>query len=525
MRPKTISILIFVSILTSEFAFAQQPVVQTDTNKLYRNIETYSKRSKFTKFIYHSIFRPVDPALKKKKVYKKLIQKPYASFEGKIIRHINIVTLDPFGYSITDTNLAPRYFVLKAGNTLHVKSHSSTIRNLLLIRENQEFDSLLEKESERLVRSQKYVHEVSFFIVATSKNSDSVDIFIRELDNWSIVPIVKATNTRLRITLTDNNFLGLGHESRNEYTWYHTTGHDAYRITYFVPTIRNTHISAALHYNTDQFRNYNYGLYVDRPFFSPIARWAGGAYVMQYRKDSIYIIDSVFQRYKFNVQDYWAGHAMQLYKGNSEHFRTTNFIATARFLQRHYLDKPIEMYDTLHQFYSEDFYMGSVGISTRKYVQDRYIFRFGVTEDVPIGKVYNLTGGYQKKDNSGRFYLGVRLSFGNYYPWGYITSNFEYGTFFNGSHAEEGILTAGVNYFTGLVEIGKWKFRQFVKTQINIGINRLPNESITLNDGAGIDGFNSSTLSGTSRVLMRLQTQSYAPWNLIGFCFGGYLDC
>jgi hypothetical protein len=38
-----------------------------------------------------------------------------------------------------------------------------------------------------------------------------------------------------------------------------------------------------------------------------------------------------------------------------------------------------------------------------------------------------------------------------------------------------------------------------------------------------MDGFNSPTLSGTTRLLFTFQTQSYAPWNLIGFNFGPFL--
>jgi hypothetical protein len=278
-----------------------------------------------------------------------------------------------------------------------------------------------------------------------------------------------------------------------------------------------------VHYSVDQFRNFTKSISIDRPFFSPFARWAAGVNLMQLRKDSIFAIDSILQRYKFNAQDYWAGYAVQIFKGNTEYYRTTNFISAVRFSRRRYLEKPNEMYDTLHKFSNEDFYLASIGISARRYVLDKYIFNFGLTEDVPIGKVYNLTAGYQEKNNIGRFYLGARVSLGYYYPWGYLTSDFEYGTFFHGSHAEQGILTAGVNYFTGLLEIGKWKLRQFVKAQINIGINRLPSDSITLNDGYGIDGFNSPTLAGPSRLLLRLQTQTYAPWNLIGFRFGPYL--
>jgi len=526
MWSKTIFILFFVSILTTDFAFGQKTPAKKDSKKLYENIESYSGRSKFSKFTYRLVFKPVAPSSKKKKVYKKLIQKPYSTFEGKIIRHINIVTLDPFGYSIADTIVASQNFILKAGNKLHIKSQSGTIRNLLLIRENKPFDSLLVKESERLVRKKANVHDVSFFIIATSKNSDSVDIFIRELDNWSIIPKVTVSSSRITINLIDKNFLGFGHEFRNIYTWHHTTGDDAIITNYFIPSIRNTYISTTLNYGTDEFGNSTKSLSVDRPFFSPFAKWAaGGSFTQKYRRDSIHSIDSVLHRFKFNAQDYWAGSAIQIFKGNMENKRTTNFISAVRFLRIHYLEKPIEMYDTVHLYSDENFYLANIGISQRKFVQDKFIFNFGKTEDVPIGKVFGLTGGYQERNHTSRLYLGARISFGNYYPWGYLSTNFEYGSFFRGSHSEQGILLADITYFTGLVEIGRWKFRQFVKSQLIIGINRLSYDSLTLNDGYGLDGFHSSELSGTSRLLFTLQTQSYPPWNFIGFRFGPFLNC
>ncbi|MCK9399736.1 MAG: hypothetical protein M0Q51_07030 [Bacteroidales bacterium] len=477
--------------------------------------------------MYRLVFKPVAPSSKKKKVYKKLIQKPYSTFEGKIIRHINIVTLDPFGYSIADTIVTSQNFILKAGNKLHIKSQSGTIRNLLLIRENKPFDSLLVKESERLVRKKANVHDVSFFIIATSKNSDSVDIFIRELDNWSIIPKVSASSSRITINLIDKNFLGFGHEFRNIYSWHHTTGDDAFTTNYFIPNIRNTYISTTLNYGTDELRNSIMSVSIDRPFFSPFAKWAGGVKITQlFSKDTIHLSDSLLlQRFKFNTHDYWAGNAIQIFKGNTENRRTTNFISAVRFLRIHYLEKPEEMYDTVHLYANENFYLANIGISQRKFVLDKFIFNFGKTEDVPIGKVFGLTCGYQERNKTSRLYLGARISFGNYYPWGYLSTNFEYGSFFRGSHSEQGILLADVTYFTGLVEIGRWKFRQFVKSQVIIGINRLSYDSLTLNDGYGLDGFHSSELSGTSRLLFTLQTQSYAPWNFIGFRFGPFLNC
>jgi hypothetical protein len=225
------------------------------------------------------------------------------------------------------------------------------------------------------------------------------------------------------------------------------------------------------------------------------------------------------------TQDFWAGKAVRIFKDAGDKELVTNLIFTARYLRIRYSEKPPEQNDPLHIYSNEDFYLGGIGITSRKYVQDKYIFKYGVIEDVPVGSVYNLTGGYQVRNNSRRPYLGMRFSLGNYYKWGYLSSNLEYGTFFKASHTEQGIFTAGVNYSTGLFEIGKWKFRQFVKPQITIGINRFPYDSLTLNEGYGLDGFISPALSGTKRLLFTLQTQSYAPWNLIGFRFGPYLIC
>ncbi len=525
---KTILIFFFFSILASDFAFAQKDTTKADPEKFYENLEAYSGRSKFTQFMYRMVFKPTASASKKKKAYKKLIRKPYSAFEGKIIRHINIVTLDPFGNSIADTIVSSQNFIMRGGNKMHIKSQHSTIRNLLLIRQNQVFDSLLVKESERLVRSQPYVRDVSFFILATSKNSDSVDIFIRELDTWSIIPKVVVSGSRIAFNILDGNFLGLGHEFRNIYSWQHTTGEDAFSTNYFIPNIRDTYINSTLNYSTDEHRNFTESISVDRPFFSPLAKWGAGALIKQeYRRDTLHINDSLYlmQKYKFSVQDYWAGNAFQLFKGNTVNMRTTNFISAVRFIRIRFTDKPVEMYDTASLYSNENLYLGSIGISQRKYVQDKFIFNFGLIEDIPIGKVFSLTGGYQERNNTGSLYLGARVAFGNYYSWGYLSSNFEYGTYFRQSHSRQGIFSANIIYFTGLLEIGKWKFREFVKPQLILGINRLSYDSLTLNDGYGLDGFNSPSLSGNSRMIFTMQSQAYAPWNFIGFRFGPFISC
>jgi len=463
----------------------------------------------------------------KKKAYKRLIHKSYRAYEGKIIRHIHIETLDPFAYSIADTIRKKQGLIAKVGNQVHIKSRRSTIRNLLLIKENQVFDSLLVKESERLVRSKSYVTDVSFFILQVSKNSDSVDIYINELDKWSLIPNGAISTSGFTINLSDKNFMGLGHESKNEYTLNHATNNQGYTINYFIPNIYNTYINSTIHLEKAETGDYSRSFDIDRSFFSPLAKWAGGInFRQQFRRINMHLSDSVmqWQTIKFNLQDVWGARAIQFFKGSSEYKRTTNLVLAIRYVHVRYLEKPNENFDFQYYFSNEKFYLASMGFSSRKYVQDKYIFKFGITEDVPVGKVFNFTGGYQIKNDKGRFYLGARVSTGNYYPWGYLSFNIEYGAFVTKSKFEQGALRAEANYFTGMVEIKKWKFRQFVKPQLIIGFNRNVFDSLTLNDDYGILGFKGISLVGSRRVLLTLQTQSYAPWNLIGFRFGPYLN-
>lgn len=505
-------ILMAVLLLLAEPVLAQRVVSRTDSTVVYKKIETFSKRSKLTRMAYNLIFKTYTVKPRKKKP----ITNSYNSFEGKTIRRIDIVTLDPFGRSILDTMETPITFLSKTGNVLHLKTQPLTVRNLLLIHPRQRFDSLLVMESERLVRSRRYIRDVAFQARPTSMGSDSVDLIIRVKDNWSLLPEVHLSPINSMVNLTDQNFLGTGHSYMNGFSRNIPDGLNTFRTTYSIPNIWNTYVSALLRYERDANNNFNKSLVIDRPFYSAFAQWAGGV--------SLNEVHSVATPLPFRsiTQDYWAGQAQQLSTGNSVEKRLTNFITTTRYFHVRYLEKPPQNLDPLHVFSNETFFLTGIGLSNRKYVQDKYLFKYGITEDVPVGKVYALTGGYQTKNFINRLYWGARYSTGNYYPWGYQSTNVEYETFVRGKTSEEGIFNADLKYFTNLFEVGQWKFRQFIKPQVTMGLNRFAIDSLTLNDGFGIDGFESTKLSGSSRFLLSLQTQAYAPWDFIGFRFGPF---
>ena len=175
---------------------------------------------------------------------------------------------------------------------------------------------------------------------------------------------------------------------------------------------------------------------------------------------------------------------------------------------------------------NENLYLVGLGISSRKYIQDKYIFNFNIVEDIPTGFSYLLTGGFQNKNNLNRFYIGGKAVLGNYFDFGYLSTNFEYGTFYNNGKSEESAAVFQAVYFTNLKEIRTWKFRQFIKPELVIGMNR-PNtisDRITLNGDSGINGFNSETLFGTKKLLVTFQTQAYSNWKVSGFRLNPYFS-
>lgn len=520
---------IYLLILFSyQVALAQENQIQKDTSKGYRAIEKYSKKRKFTKFIHKLIFHSVETEKVTKSNFQKSQTKNYLTFEGKIIRNIKIKTLDPFGYSDTDSTKVPKKFIDRAGNSLHVKTKQFAIKNLLLIKKNVPLDSLLMKESERIIRSQRFTRSVSSEMKLVAQ--DSVDVVITILDSWSLAPDVSPTTTKTKFYLRERNIFGLGHELANSYTKSLISKQFGYSFNYFVPTIKNSFISTRLKYETDFDRNYDKSVTIERPFFSAYTRWAGGIQFGQnLSKINAFNTNQTqrIQNSKFNYQDYWTGRSFQINKGNSEYDRTTNFITSARYFNKNYIDTPFISADSLGIYAVEKLYLITLGITSRKYTQDKYIFNFNVVEDVASGFVYSLTTGYQKKYDEYKFYAGGKMALGRFYKFGYLSSNLEFGTFLDLGKTNQTATSLQLIYFTNLQEYGKWKFRHFIKPQLIVGNNRLNSnyDKLSLNeDRNGIEGFSSNTLFGTKKLLMTIQSQGYSPWRFLGFRLNPYMS-
>jgi hypothetical protein len=537
-------LIFIVMVVASPALSAQQKNGVQDSVQFYNKIKAYSEKRKFTKLLHRWIFRPTAHKAEREPIQEKL--KPdYKAFEGKIIRKIAIETKDPFGFSFSDSTEVANSWLEKTGNAIHVKSTRMAIRNFLLLKENKPLDTLKLTESARLLRSQNYIREVRIEPKFTSKNQDSVDVSIIVLDSWSIIPKADISSSQTKLKLRERNFIGTGHQFRVGYSKRIEDGKDAFEASYMIPNFKNTFISATGAYSTDYDGFYEKKLSFDRIFYSPLTRWAGGLFLQeQYLSRTLPDDSLVFanQNFKFIAQDYWAGHSFRIFKGNTERERTTNLVLSARALFVDYNALPEMKYDSIRFFSDETFYLGSIGIASRQFVEDSYIFKDGIIEDVPVGTIYSLTGGIQNKNQTDRIYVGGKASYGNYFQWGFLSLNFELGSFFNHSKTEQATFSFRANYFSHLLWLGsKWKMRQFIKPQVVLGFHRLNSiaDRLSLNENpdfngvyghlyydqrnGNINGFSSPAM-GISKYVIELQTQFYAPWEVLGFRFNPFVN-
>jgi hypothetical protein len=517
-----------------------------DSSK-YREIEKFSERSKFTGFLHRFLFRPMTPD--RSSLFPgidKVNSEMHARGQGKIIRKIEIITLDPFGYSINDTSSYPDKFVMRVGNTIHAKTNSPVIRNLLMFRQGEGYDSLLVDESKRLIRRQQYIRDIRLNVVSAGR--DSVDVYLRVMDVWSLIPAARRTGTEFGFGLTDLNFAGTGSSLEVSTLWKNNGGGNITNLSYLIPNIRNTYTSFNIQYQfsptgklTDvvDFESYFYSpvsynpqymfsdnqniirsIELNRPFYSPLAKWGGGIFAGQMITTQSYLkFDTIrYLSSSTNIQDFWIGRSWHLNKESPSRVWITSLVLSGRLVRTATPDRTGEAW-AANIFQTRTYYFGGLSLTSRKYVRDRYIFNYGKTEDVPAGRMAGITIGreYHQKN---RTYFSVNAGMGNYFPFGYLSTHLSYGTFLGGVGFQQGMLTGRLTYFTRLLSLGNWRLRQFVRPSFAYGINRSPADNQPLK--IGIRGFEALESNASNISVISLQTQSYAPWNLAGFHFGPF---
>ncbi len=508
---------------------AQTIEKKSDSVSVYQNINDLSKKSKFSRFVYKLIFK--ESALKAENLVpfkpKKEVKVVKKHQEGKVIRDITIETLDPFGYSVTNEKKVPKHKLEHFGNTVHIKTKEVTIRNSILFKKYDKLDSKLLLESERLIRSQRYIREVTIVPVDIPKNKDSIDIKIRVLDSWTLIPTGTLSSTESSAKLTERNILGFGHLISGNVKNRFDTKERATYAQYSINNIKNTFVRFDFNYGNDFDNDSRRSININRPFYSVIVKNAGGIYYENQLMTELFPQGNEItpKQVSYDFQEYWYGRALKVTpKSNSERY-FTNLILALTYNEKKFNITPSLSLDPTRYFSNEKNWIGMIGVSRQKFYQDTFVFNYYITEDIPYGENIALIIGHQEKNSNSRMYTGLSVSYGKKCSFGYASGFAEWGSFYDAGLTEQTTFRLGLNYFSPLINIGNWRFRQFIKPTYVWGNNRDESfkDRLTLLDEDGLPGFN-NRLNGTQKWTVSFQTQSYIPGSWYGFRFSPYFN-
>ena len=210
---------------------------------------------------------------------------------GKTIRKIQFVRLDPFGTSINDTSYHKESWLNNSANTLHVKTRTSVLQHNLLFHSGDKLNPQTIADNERLLREQSYIEDVRIIISEVSENPDLVDVTVITKDVWAKAFFVELSDVKSgKAELWDKNILGTGHELQNNIHWDPSKspllGYEAF---YRNHNILGTFIDNKIYYQ-DVFNLKSYGINLERRFFTPNTKYAGGLTARHTRTATIYLV-------------------------------------------------------------------------------------------------------------------------------------------------------------------------------------------------------------------------------------------
>jgi hypothetical protein len=451
----------------------------------------------------------------------------YLQFQGKIIKKLHVYAVEPFGTSVDDTTFYEPHLLGRIGNFFHIKTRESTLRNIILLKEGQAFDALEARESERILRQTAFVRDARLIVAKTE--DDMVEVFIVSGDFWSIMPHVYSFENPYEAGISEDNFLGLAHRINNTFIYDSERRSISSYGSYTIPFIRNTFTSVSAYYSTNPQGEGITGVSIHRPLVSSIFNWSGGAEIL--RDTRVYDLPLSQENLESNalaqdnrsrsVQgDYWLIRSFKAGRGESARARNSRLAVAGRISGINYFQKASFLPETFAPQLNNLFLLGSVGYFIREYYIDRDIYRFGITEDIPVGILASFTGGYQISELNSRPYFRLRTAFGEHIEnFGNISAGVNFGSFINQRNLEQGAFTFNVGYFSDMFKVGSWGLRQFIYTLGYYGINRLPHERVNLNSDNELFGYETQGITGTRKTALNFRTVFYAPRAFAGFRF------
>lgn len=499
-----------------------------DSARVYDGIERFAGRSKVTRWLYDAVFvDPPEVAPKARPSSPRATRDPNKKFAGRPIRSIDVRVMDPFGGGLEDSTVVVENRLERWGNALHMRTRQRVARGRLLFKEGDALDPLRLSESERLLRATPMVNDARIRARAAKGAKDSVDVVVLIQDRWSLDGGISGDQTSVSAELVERNLLGTGQEFSQSFAYTLDAPYPEWGGTHRVYAFGNTYVGSTARYGLRPEQD-DIALSLDRPFFSPVARWAGNvtfAHAWLRQQVDVTDVDAPFipaaDRY---TADAWFGWNMSAKAQGKASDGMRERVVALRIADNWYAQRiQGAAFDSL--FTGDRSILASFGLGARRYAHDRYLYRFGQTEDVVEGLLWTTTAGVRwPQRTKGYPYIGSSLTRAAYMGNGdHLSVRVAIGGMMDRGTLRDGIVFMDLDVFSRSFNVGRWRVRQFLRTIAARSVGTSPTAVLSIAPEQLI-GFSRDLWQGSSKLLVRTETVAYMPGSFIGFRFAPVLS-
>ena len=495
--------------------------------------DTTGKRVR-NKFL-HNIFKKVvssvtvskQDSTAKATVLNSKSERPYTSYEGKIIRRIYI---KQFGFErvFTDTSKPIQYYGTRMLNYLHKDTYGWVIRDNLFVRQGMKVNSYMVADNERYLRSLEFIQDARIIALPIRGDRDSIDLEVITKDLFTITGSFEFGGlNRQKFSIAEKNLAGAGQKVElkaiNDKLRSPNVG---YNFLYTKNSVLHSFINASIGYSNIITDRFGYeavsSLYMQlsKPLVSAYTKFAGG-FQLSFNQsvNTFKLPDSSFYDYQDAYVDLWAGYNIgvnKLLKNNKSLKRT---FAAARFLRDDFKRKPFQLGDNFDPYFNNrKALLFEMTFFRQQFYKTNYIYGFGTTEDIPIGYNVALTTGWHKQLNLSRPYFGINANYYSVTPGGSFMQSFvRLGGFSRRGEIQDAGLLTGGSLYSKLYVYKNVKMREYVKFSFSRLYNRVATEPLRIDNAMGLQYFSADSLRGSQRLSAYAETLLFLKYKFFGF--------
>lgn len=423
-------------------------------------------------------------------------------------------------FDLTDKH---SFWLHEFANYTHTITKESVLEDDLLF---QPSDTLRLKdlaETERLLRSRRYIREAEVRITHYCTESNSVIVNVSTWDNWSLLPTLDFSSeggrSKSAIGIDEDNLLGTGNRLNLEYK--HDSERSGAGFVFLSPNMFGSFWNSAVAYSKNSDGN-NYRLGINRPFYRLSSPWALGFDIERISEDvNEYDAGEEYNSYERQHNKFKAelGYKLNL---NSKHVHRLKFAFEANSHKFYENDR------TLFGF-AEDRNLTGYW-AEYEYIQAKYkklynINSFNRTEDFNLGWQFNAKLG-QYNEMLGADVNALFWSISATKNWqlatdlwllsdaSYTQRQFEQTQFLFNSHWQ---LVKQLNDYNTIVG----------KLTLDKGQNPFRDEPLYIGGEDQLRAYPAYFRSGKSRAVITAEYRHYTDWSLwqlLDVAFAGYVD-